>query len=914
MKRLIILIFAVLSCSNSSFAQQEFNKDSILAIWENEQLSESVRLDAISEYCSYLIRNGLSYETYEFSEQILQFELTKSDPKYYGFYLKLQAWELYDRRNIEQGIDSTLKAIQVFEKANLLVEKANCLSILSDFHYVSHNFNEALLAQQKVLNTITEKTDIESLRLRARAYTKIGEVNYHLDNFDLYYEYFNKGISSYKNINNSFGLFTAYFEFGNTFDEKKDYISALEYYLKAEKITSPNNPSYSLLLYDRLGTLNNVLNEKELSLMYHKRALALSEKIENDIWTYVCYFNVAVRNEELGKFDEALKYLKLYEEKAISQNNIEEESWALELMGDLNYAKGEYNNAIKYAQKSLDIRKTLALNDLFCRNSITIGEAQVELRNYNLSIKSCKESLAGFIDVEDEVGIEESYTCLYKSYKAIGQEKLALSYLEKKINLDDNKKDKTEFAKRLLKYEFDKQLLIDSLAQVEIDNEKEKEYLIDIQQKSKSRNIAFGLSGLIFLLAIGLWSRNRHIKKTSLALKEKNLIIQAEKEKAKASEQAKHQFLANMSHEIRTPMNAIKGMTDILLRREPQSQQLSYLSAIKESSNSLLVIINDILDMSKIEAGKIDLESIPFSLEEVIQNVKIITQFKAEEKGLELQTNITDNSSTLVQGDPTRLHQIFLNLVGNALKFTEKGVVTIQLKIEILEHENKILAHFCVSDTGLGIGEDRLEKIFESFEQAYSDTTRKFGGTGLGLSISKKLVELQEGKIWAESTKGKGSQFYFTIPYELVAKESEIQTPPIVEHKTSNLKGIKILLVEDNSFNAIVAQEELEDAIEGVIVEVAEHGVIAIEKVTHNDYDIILMDVQMPVMNGYEATHAIRNLSNGKSKIPIIAMTANVMKEEVERCYDAGMDDFIGKPFDTEELLSKIQTLFTQSP
>jgi CheY-like chemotaxis protein len=355
-------------------------------------------------------------------------------------------------------------------------------------------------------------------------------------------------------------------------------------------------------------------------------------------------------------------------------------------------------------------------------------------------------------------------------------------------------------------------------------------------------------------------------------------------------------------------------MTDILLRRDPKSKQLTYLNAIKESSNSLLVIINDILDVSKIEAGKVDFETIPFSIETVIQNVLLISQFKAEEKGLLLQTDLNTNGLGLVKGDPTRLHQVLLNLVGNGIKFTDKGVVTIQVKTEILEDADRVVAHFCVSDTGVGIGSDRLEKIFESFEQAYSDTTRKFGGTGLGLSISKKLVELQEGEIWAESEKGKGSQFYCTIPYSTSNETTELA---VISEDTNNtpttLEGIKILLVEDNGFNAIVAQEELEDAIEDVAVEIAENGVIAVEKVSHSDFDIILMDIQMPVMNGFDATAAIRNLPGGKAKIPIIAMTANVLKEEVERCYDAGMDDFIGKPFDVDDLVSKIGNLLSQA-
>jgi len=390
-----------------------------------------------------------------------------------------------------------------------------------------------------------------------------------------------------------------------------------------------------------------------------------------------------------------------------------------------------------------------------------------------------------------------------------------------------------------------------------------------------------------------------------------NARLKKEKDRAEQSEQFKHQFLANMSHEIRTPMNAIKGMTDILIRRKPKTGQIKYLNGIKDSSDSLLVIINDILDLSKIEIGKVDLEHIPFSMSGIIKNVHTIMQFKAEEKGLELKSDIPDNVPQVI-GDPTRLRQVIINLIGNAVKFTEKGIVTTSLKIETRQDGTNINAHFTISDTGIGIDDDKLEQVFNSFEQAYADTSRKFGGTGLGLSISKKLIELQHGKIWAESKKGKGSQFYFTVPYLICheqPKTETLSTTTNINIISDKLKDIRVLLVEDNAFNAVVAQEELEDAIEGTNVVVAENGAIAVEQISHNNFDIILMDVQMPIMNGYEATGAIRGLDNQKSKIPIIAMTANVMKEEVELCYKAGMDDFIGKPFETEELIHKIYKL-----
>ncbi|MEL6843742.1 MAG: ATP-binding protein, partial [Bacteroidota bacterium] len=383
-----------------------------------------------------------------------------------------------------------------------------------------------------------------------------------------------------------------------------------------------------------------------------------------------------------------------------------------------------------------------------------------------------------------------------------------------------------------------------------------------------------------------------------------NQQILTEKQRAEASEMAKQQFLANMSHEIRTPMNAIKGMTDILLRRDPQDSQLSYLRAIKESSTSLLVIINDILDLSKVEAGKINLEKIHFDVRGVIDNVMAIMQFKAEEKGLLLISDLPDNLPAQVSGDPTRLHQVLLNLLGNAVKFTDKGEVRISLKQAV---QNKIAQlSFCVSDTGPGIDPKRLEQIFESFEQEAADTTRKYGGTGLGLSISKKLVELQQGKIWVESELGKGSQFYVQIGYEMVA-DATVQSPvsaPSTE-PSQHLKGIHILLAEDNAFNAIVAQEELEDALEEFSIEHVENGALALALAQKETFDIILMDVQMPVMDGYEASRQLKKLQS----TPIIAMTANVMKEEIDRCFEAGMDDFISKPFEVEELLHKMAAL-----
>jgi signal transduction histidine kinase len=530
------------------------------------------------------------------------------------------------------------------------------------------------------------------------------------------------------------------------------------------------------------------------------------------------------------------------------------------------------------------------------------ARAFLGLKKYDSAIQTIK--LVKVAEQTYNKDVSDNYDILSKSYEGLGDYKNALKNYRLHGQAEDTLakwRNSSEATRLELEYQFTQQQLKSQL-----------NFQTQLNKQKSTRNwiIILGVSALLF--ALGLYTRLRFTRRTQKLLQHKNEIIEAEKEKAEASEKAKHQFLANMSHEIRTPMNAIKGMTDILIRRNPKEDQKEYLDGIKQSSDSLLVIINDILDISKIEAGKVALENEPFSVNELVNNVHTIMQFKAEEKGLELKKEMPAAALHVI-GDANRLRQILINLIGNAIKFTENGLVTTTIKSELAGE--KLNLHFTVSDTGIGIDEDRMGKIFESFEQAYSDTSRKFGGTGLGLSISKKLVELHNGSIWVESEKGKGSQFHCIIPYAIAATTTEvIPAEDVHSNIAAALTGIRILLVEDNAFNVVVAQEELEDAIEGVHVTVGENGLIAVEQLKSSFFDVILMDVQMPVMNGFEATKAIRNLDSEKAHTPIIAMTANVLKEEVELCYQAGMNDFIGKPFDTKELLNKMFNLINITP
>ncbi|TDD98448.1 PAS domain S-box protein [Flavobacterium cellulosilyticum] len=365
---------------------------------------------------------------------------------------------------------------------------------------------------------------------------------------------------------------------------------------------------------------------------------------------------------------------------------------------------------------------------------------------------------------------------------------------------------------------------------------------------------------------------------------------------------AKQQFLSNMSHEIRTPMNAIIGFTKVVLKTDLTEKQKEYLSAIKMSGDALIVLINDILDLAKVDSGKMTFEKVPFKLSASVSAMLHVFETKIQEKNLELVTVYDDSIPKVVLGDPVRLHQIILNLVSNAIKFTSKGIITVSIKL-INEDEESATIEFAVTDTGIGIEESKIESIFDDFQQATSDTSRLYGGTGLGLAIVKQLVEPQGGTISVKSKINEGTTFSFILSFKKTTIEAGVETE-IVEID-SEIKNIKVLVVEDMPLNQLLMKTLLDDF--GFERDIAENGKIAIEKLEKETYNIILMDLQMPVMNGFEATKHIRNTM--KLKIPIIALTADVTTVDLAKCKEVGMNDYIAKPVDERILYSKIVDL-----
>ena len=427
-----------------------------------------------------------------------------------------------------------------------------------------------------------------------------------------------------------------------------------------------------------------------------------------------------------------------------------------------------------------------------------------------------------------------------------------------------------------------------------------------------------------------LQAANEHLRAEIMERRRAEEALTQARDAAIEASRVKSEFLANMSHEIRTPMNVILGMADLLSEAPLAQEPREHVRIFKGAGETLLTLINDILDLSKVEAGQVDIEETDFDLGEIVDGVVEFLAPRAGEKGLELRCDVSPKVPTALVGDPLRLRQVLTNLVSNAVKFTEAGEVVLYLENAPEAHEPGCIL-FRVSDTGIGISQDKLESIFDSFTQVDSSTTREYGGTGLGLAISTQLVELMGGHIWVESRAGEGSTFYFTARFGRQADDPRPIPPGSADDDDSgsailnkgvtgpnasrdldgvlapqDQRALRILLVEDFADNRMLVQTYLKET--PYHIDIAENGEIAVEKYMSGQYDLVLMDMQMPVMDGYTATERIRKREeeNGVRPTPIIALTANALKEDAQRSLDAGCTAHLTKPIKKTPLLQAI--------
>jgi PAS domain S-box-containing protein len=430
----------------------------------------------------------------------------------------------------------------------------------------------------------------------------------------------------------------------------------------------------------------------------------------------------------------------------------------------------------------------------------------------------------------------------------------------------------------------------------------------ELRLNMKHRN---GLILPVSLSAIAIYDENDQYlssRSTVFDVSEQEKIedqLKDAKREAEESALVKEQFLANMSHEIRTPINSVIGFTNLLQKTPLSGEQEHFVHLVQSASESLLTIINDILDISKIEAGMLRIEKSPFSLRGLSSSLETMFQHKVKEKSLTFTIHIQDNIPDTLTGDAVRLTQILVNLISNAIKFTQEGGISMVI-IPVKETDTTVRLRFSVKDSGIGIPEDKLDTVFERFEQGETHTTRKYGGTGLGLSIVRNLIHLQQGNIAVKSEMGQGTEFLFELEYEILPMtdaQKNMQHADLHENGNGIFEGVKILVVEDNQMNQLLMKHTFVNW--KLNFELAENGKQALEKLDRDKFDLVLLDIQMPIMDGYATSKAIRN--ELKSNIPIIAMTAHAMAGEREKCLSQGMNDYISKPIQEKELQSLLK-------
>jgi len=658
----------------------------------------------------------------------------------------------------------------------------------------------------------------------------------------------------------------------------------------AEEIDDKNQIAVS---YKIMGLVDWKQKNGAEAIENYLMSIKIMKSIGNTDGMARAYNNIAIVYAEQGEYEKAIENYSTAFDLMKSIGDITSQYIIYNNIGEMHSRMGDYAMALEKYMASFHVFDSIGNARGIALAYLNVGSVYIRLNQIPEGKKWLKKSLAFNKKMNLKENIRGTYESLARADSISGDfssslknYKMYIVYRDSLINEENTRK----LIQAQIQFDFDKKEAVSKA-------EREKQVAIAAQKLREQKNIRNGfiVGFAVVLLFAGVFFIQRN-------------KIKKQKERAEHSESAKQQFLANMSHEIRTPMNAIIGMTDLALETPFNKKQENYLTGVKKASENLLHIINDILDFSKVEAGKMELAQLDFSIRSIAGQVIDTLRHKAEEKGIEIFSVVSPGVPDVLIGDPVRLNQILMNLAGNALKFTEKGSVQIGIS-KISGNENNARIKFSVIDTGIGIPADKLDSVFESFSQAHASDTRKFGGTGLGLSISKQFIELMGGGLKVESEVGSGTTFYFELELPIGSKERMEENETSKQIDGNILNGLKILLVDDNADNRIVARDTIEAKAKVTVAE-AVNGQDALGKLKEQNFDIVLMDVQMPVMDGLEATRKIRNeFTEPKKNIPVVALTASVIRSDLDKCREAGMNDYVPKPFKIEELIKTIAKL-----
>ncbi|UOK43851.1 MULTISPECIES: tetratricopeptide repeat-containing hybrid sensor histidine kinase/response regulator [Flavobacterium] len=693
-----------------------------------------------------------------------------------------------------------------------------------------------------------------------------------------------------------------YLEVSNFHKSSFDYDKALIYARKAKQYAIKNKLQRELAdSHLSIGCIYNELDRQDEAIENYIRSITIYNDLEASSNSAFCYYSLGISYLRKNNLNLADNYFNkaLAEYKTV---NVPEATDLIELQkGIIEKHKGNTKEAIKKfnaitAKASLETVPDAKVEAYFELAEIdTKTNPQSAISNLEKAYEISKEGH----NTNQKLRILKRLSALYESTDNIIK---AHNYLKKFNILRDsifNIRTKTTDVPAYERY-----IAMEQLKSIDKTNRENKAQEKSIKFSKLISILSIALISILSLLSLSLYKNNIIRTKTNQLLKDKNQELEIEKEKAERASKARAEFLSTVSHELRTPLNAINGITHILIEDNPKPTQMNYLNSLKFSGNYLLTFINDILEINRVESDAVEVENIDFDLRDLLENIVGSFSEIANKNKTVYHLEIDEKIPSTLIGDPTKLSQIFINLINNAIKFTTNGNVWVSATIK-KEKTNSVKIHFEVRDTGIGIPKDRLNTIFDSFTQGSVEINRKYGGTGLGLAIVKRLVALLGGKIKLESEEGKGSRFHFDVSFNISNNVIEKRTEPVYDE--SLLVGKKILLVEDNKINQMITQKMLER--KKMHCHIIENGEDAVEHMRDNIYDLVLMDVHLPGINGTIATEHIRKFNQ---ETPIIALTAISLDENKEMLLSYGMTDVITKPFDPDKFYEVIAVTICQ--